>query len=129
LSGTSQDTRDPLAAWWRLTLVLLASVALPLALLAWIVVAWLWFGLREGENVVCHCWADNHQAWQYTGQFVLAWIGFIAGSVAAVMLLRRAWRLFPTTSTQRAWLMLGTTGVAVAALAGWIVFFVTGAAR
>ena len=107
-------------------MVLLGSIALPLALLAWIVIAWFWFGLKEGENVVCHCWADNPDAWQYTGQFVLAGIGFVAGVVAATMFLRRAWRLFPPALPRRFSVILATSGVSIAALAGWIAFFVTG---
>jgi hypothetical protein len=69
---------------------------------------------REGENVVCGCWADNHSAWQYSAQLLIA-IGGSAALIATTALYvwarRRAWLLFL---------------VLTAAAITWIAFLATG---
>jgi hypothetical protein len=98
----------------------------PLALLGWIGFAFVWFAFRERENVVCHCWADDHHAWQYSGQLIVAAIGFTAGAVAITMLLRQAWRLFPESPTPSLRLPLAAGVIATAALAAWVPFLASG---
>lgn len=59
----------------------------------WVSFALLLFLFREGENTVCHCWADNRDAWQYTAQLLIA-VGGVAGlgATGAALLRRRRHR-------------------------------------
>jgi hypothetical protein len=93
----------------------LAVIAVATVLPFWLLISLLWLGLKAGENVVCHCWADNRNAWQYSVQFIVALAGAAAwiAAVAAYVNSRRA---------EVAWLGLLASG----ATALWFVFVATG---
>jgi hypothetical protein len=78
----------------------------------WLIIALLWLLLRQGENVDCNCWADNHDAWQYIGQFFLSLAGSGFVVVAVVSYLRR----------KPAALASGASA-AMIALGGWVAFW------
>ena len=65
----------------------LTITAATLVIAFWVIAALFWFVFRDGDNY-CGCWADQPNAWQYTAEIVVALVGSLGIGVAAGAWLR-----------------------------------------